>query len=110
MVIRSFVYRSIFIITIFILFLPGSKDFAQTINDLDFIIKHNLISKIEIKEQDHRSYFETSEIKFICIGMIRFYQKYISSQQNGKKVCVFTPGCSQFGLAAIKSMDLSMGY
>ncbi|MBN2357699.1 membrane protein insertion efficiency factor YidD [candidate division KSB1 bacterium] len=43
------------------------------------------------------------------MAMIRFYQLFISSQQNNQSVCIFTPSCSRFGLRAIKKYGLLQG-
>jgi uncharacterized protein len=50
---------------------------------------------------------EVSEIRMFGFGMIRLYQKLVSSQQHN--VCVFTPSCSQFGLASIGTYGVIEG-
>jgi len=92
-----------------VLFLFCSASLAQIDSDLDFIINHNSLKQIQSENKVYHLFTETSEIKIFCMGMIRFYQKFISSQQNGRKVCVFTPSCSHFGLSAIMKYGTVFG-
>lgn len=80
----------------------NSSSICQVSGDLDFIIRYNAILKSKLKTPTNFVINETSETKMLCIGMIRFYQVFISSQQNDQSVCTFTPSCSQFGLLAIQ--------
>lgn len=50
---------------------------------------------------------ETSELKLAAIGLIRLYQKFISSQD--KPACNFHPTCSRFGMACIQEYGVLRG-
>ncbi|MYF99605.1 membrane protein insertion efficiency factor YidD [Candidatus Poribacteria bacterium] len=50
---------------------------------------------------------EPSEIKFVATGLIRLYQKLISSQDA--PTCQFIPSCSRFGMACIHEFGLFRG-
>jgi putative membrane protein insertion efficiency factor len=76
---------------------------------MDFIIKHNLEVMNEDKESKNFSFYVSSESKLLFLSMIRFYQTFISSQHIGKKICVFTPSCSHFGLYSIKKYGVFYG-
>jgi putative membrane protein insertion efficiency factor len=88
---------------IFILVFFVSLGHSQIKNDLDFIATHNPITLTKKNEHFNVSYKLSSERQLFLIGFIRFYQNLIGSQQNNKKVCTFTPGCSDFALEAIQS-------
>ncbi len=79
----------------------SSSGFAQLASELDFIVKKNPIVKSEGEVRPPFSLKEISETKLFVMGVIRFYQNFISSQQNNIRVCTFTPGCSDFSMAAI---------
>ena len=99
-IIASFIRLYLYSVIIFLIFY--SCGFAQINSELTFITTQNPIIKPEAKEDLSLSFYETSEIKTVCMGMIRVYQLLISSQQNDKAICTFTPSCSHFGFAAIK--------
>ncbi len=44
-------------------------------------------------------------LKFLSIKLIRFYQKYIS-----KKMCPFTPSCSEYTIEAIAKYGFFYGW
>lgn len=44
---------------------------------------------------------EVTQMKKILIGMIRFYQKYLSGLKTTYH-CIYTPTCSQYGIEAIE--------
>ena len=46
-------------------------------------------------------------MKHIFIGLIRFYQKYLSPMKSTK--CPYTPSCSQYGLEAIQKYGAVKG-
>jgi len=108
MVIISF-YKRLFSYIILVLLIYHSCSFAQINLDLNFVINHNPVTKPESKENISLSFDETSEVKIICMGMIRFYQIFVSSQQNNQSTCTFTPSCSRFGFAAIKKYGAFYG-
>ena len=47
-------------------------------------------------------------MKRICIGMIRFYQKYLSGLKT-QYHCIYTPTCSQYGIEAIEKYGVLKG-
>ena len=50
---------------------------------------------------------EISELKLAATGLIRLYQKFISSQD--KPACNFHPTCSRFGMACIQEYGVIRG-
>ena len=47
-------------------------------------------------------------MKKILIGMIRFYQKYLSGLKTTYH-CIYTPTCSQYGIEAIEKYGAVKG-
>ena len=47
--------------------------------------------------------------QIIAIGIIKFYQKYISSIKPKKVKCKFHPTCSEYGIQAIKKYGIFKG-
>jgi hypothetical protein len=76
---------------------------------LNFITTANPLDKPEVKEDLSFSLKEPSELKNAFMGLIRFYQNFVSSQQNNQSICVFSPSCSRFGFASIKAHGLFYG-
>ena len=70
---------------------------ADELTDLAFILKSNPITISK----------EVSGLKLISTGLIRIYQKFISSQDS--EVCNFTPSCSRFGMSAIQEFGIVRG-
>ena len=85
-----------------------SKD-GENDQDINFILNNNPI--IKNYKLEHLTFLvnETSEIKISSIWYIRFYQKFISSQHDAKKICTFIPSCSRFGTAAINHFGFFKG-
>jgi len=82
---------------------------AQIIKELQFITTNNPLLPIQQKQKlSSFNFRETSEIKIVFMGAIRLYQLFISSQQD-KLVCIFTPSCSHFAMAAIKKYGVFYG-
>jgi len=94
--------KRLFVCSILVLGIYHSSSFAQIKTDLNFILNHNPVMNFESKENSSLFSNETSELKITFLGMIRFYQIFVSSQQNNQSICTFTPSCSHFGFAAIK--------
>ena len=100
---------------LFISVLSLSPALAQETADLEFILKSNPIEvsqqrrngRMEGKEGWKKGIGETSELKLFSMGLIRFYQKFISTQDL--PVCNFTPSCSRFGMAAIQKYGFLCG-
>jgi len=98
MVIKMKLLKLCIIITL----LFNNNLFPQVLSELEFIIDQNPLVKqrVESKRADVQQY--VSEFKIASLSIIKLYQTCISSQQNGQKVCTFTPSCSHFGFTAIK--------
>ena len=47
-------------------------------------------------------------MKWLCIWLIRFYQRFISPLK-GRPVCRFTPSCSAYGLEAFRKRGFVVG-
>ncbi len=47
-------------------------------------------------------------IKKVCIGCIRFYQKYLSPLK-GRSTCIFTPTCSEYAIEAYEKYGFFKG-
>ena len=97
------------IILLIILLICNSPAFEQVAEEFNFIIKSNPITNIEEKKHSLITLEEVSEAKLVCLGLIRAYQLFISSQQNNLEICTFTPSCSHFGLSAIKKYGVFYG-
>jgi putative component of membrane protein insertase Oxa1/YidC/SpoIIIJ protein YidD len=98
----------VIIITIMSLIFSGNI-VAQVADDLYFITRHNQITHSEYGQVKTKIFDETSEIKLLSLVFLRFYQIFISSQQDNKKICIFTPSCSRFSLSAIKKYGIVQG-
>lgn len=84
-----------------------SPTFAGEATDLAFIRKANPIIIPKPKEVVRFNPQETSELKLAATGLIRLYQKFISSQDG--PTCAFTPSCSRFGMACIQEYGVFRG-
>ena len=89
------------------LLIAASVSQAGLRSDLAFIMQVTPIeSKVE-QEIPNSTLQEVSEIRLIGMGLIRFYQLFISSQDM--PVCNFTLSCSHFGMKAIQQYGLFHG-
>lgn len=88
----------------FVFVLPA---FSGEAADLAFIRKVNPIVKPKPQEVVRFNPQETSELKLVATGLIRFYQKFISSQDG--PTCGFHPTCSRFGMACIQKYGMVRG-
>lgn len=100
--------RKSILLLIFLLICNFSA-FTQLAEEFNFIIKSNPIIFIEGKKHFPLTLEEISEVKLVCLGLIRAYQLFISSQQNNLEICTFTPSCSRFGMSAIKKYGVFYG-
>jgi len=75
--------------------------------DLVFIRAANPITTLELQETVRFNSRETSELKFAATGLIRLYQKFISSQDA--PTCRFSPSCSRFGMGCIQEYGMIRG-
>ena len=97
------------IILLIILLICNFPAFAQLTEEFNFIIKSNPIIFIEEKKHLPLTLEEVSEVKLVCLGLIKAYQLFISSQQNNLEICTFTPSCSHFGLSSVKKYGVFYG-
>ncbi len=81
--------------------------FAGEVSDLAFIRKVNPIMSLKPQEVVRFNPQETSELKFVATGLIRLYQKFVSSQDGS--TCNFHPTCSRFGMACIQEYGVLRG-
>ena len=101
------VRRIFFIFCVLCSFIILSPTFAGEASDLAFIRKANPITIPKPKEIVRFNPQETSELKLAATGLIRLYQKFISSQDG--PTCAFTPSCSHFGMACIQEYGVLRG-
>ena len=87
--------------------LQVSDVFANEAMDLAFIRKANPITVQKHQEVIRFGPQETSELKLAATGLIRLYQKFISSQDG--PACNFHPTCSRFGMACIQEYGVVRG-
>ena len=85
----------------------STSAYADEVTDLAFIREVNPIIKEKQREVSHFNPLETSELKLAATGLIRLYQKFISSQDGPS--CNFTPTCSRFGMACIQEYGMLRG-
>ena len=81
--------------------------FANEATDLTFIRQANPITTETPQENIHFNPKEPSELKFVATGLIRLYQRFISSQDA--PTCNFIPSCSRFGMACIQEFGMFRG-
>ena len=63
------------------------------------------------KPQTHMSadeQIDTSSVRLVCLGAIKFYQQWISPI-GGDKRCGFSPSCSAYGYKAIQAQGPTIG-
>lgn len=84
-----------------------SPAFASEATDLTFIRKTNPMTTAKPQEVVRFNPQETSELKLAVTGLIRLYQKFISSQDS--PTCSFSPSCSRFGMACIQEYGVLRG-
>ena len=80
---------------------------AGEIEDLLYIRQSNPILKENSVKENSFNLTETSELKLVATGLIRLYQKYISSQDG--PTCQFTPTCSRFCMGCIQEYGMFRG-
>ena len=87
--------------------IPTASAFANEATDLAFIRKFNPITIPKQREIVRFNPQETSELKLAATGLIRLYQKFISTQDG--PTCNFIPTCSRFGMACIQKYGVVRG-
>lgn len=80
---------------------------GQEHNDLAFLMRMESAMPTMIVEPILFDSQETSELKLLSTGLIRLYQKFVSSQDL--PACNFTPTCSRFGMGAIQRYGMLRG-
>lgn len=84
-----------------------SSVFSDEAADLAFIRKVNPVTIPKPHAVIHFNPWEASELKLAATGLIRLYQKFISSQDS--PACNFQPTCSRFGMACIQEYGVVRG-
>lgn len=95
----------VFCLSVFIIFV--SPAFASEATDLAFIQEINPMTTAKPEAVVRFNPQETSELKLAATGLIRLYQKFISSQDS--PTCSFSPSCSRFGMACIQEYGVLRG-
>ena len=80
---------------------------ADDAADLAFIREANPMATPKPKELVRFNPQEVSELKLVATGLIRLYQKFISSQDG--PTCSFVPSCSRFGMGCIQEHGMFRG-
>lgn len=80
---------------------------ANAAADLAFIREANPMTTPKPKESVRFNPQETSELKLVATGLIRLYQKFVSSQDGPS--CSFLPSCSRFGMGCIQEYGFIRG-
>ena len=99
---------SIWIILILCVSAWGSASVRDEAADLTFILRANPI-QISHQKQEAIPFNsrESMPIRLFSTGLIRIYQKYISTQDL--PACNFSPSCSRFGMGAIQKYGFFRG-
>ena len=101
---RYFARFCVFCLSVVIFVSPA---FASEATDLAFIREINPMTTAKPQEVVRFNPQETSELKLAATGLIRLYQKFISSQDGPS--CQFLPSCSRFGMACIQEYSFVRG-
>ena len=86
----------------------GWTSVSDEATDLTFILRANPI-QISYQKQEAIPFNprESTPIRLFSTGLIRIYQKYISTQDLPS--CNFTPSCSRFGMGSIQKYGFFRG-
>ena len=99
---------SIWIILILCVSSRGWASVSEEAADFSFILRTN---PIQISHQKGEAIpfnpRESTPIRLFSTGLIRLYQKYISTQDQS--ACNFSPSCSRFGMGAIQKYGFFRG-
>ena len=94
---------------LFNIILPCRASSVQESTELEFILSHNPIQSApqaaHLQTRPPVSY--TPGIKTLLLGSIRFYQRFISTQDGPS--CTFVPSCSRFGVESIRRLGAVRG-
>ena len=98
-------------IWIILILCASSRGWAATPEesaDLAFILRANPIQIVHQKQEAIPFNFkESSPVRLFSTGLIRLYQKYISTQDL--PACNFSPSCSRFGMGSIQEYGFFRG-
>ncbi len=85
--------------------LPCRASSTQGSTELEFILSSNpMLDVPRVQRADTPSALSRTEgVKLLFVGAIRFYQRFISTQDT--PACTFTPSCSQFGVESFRHFD-----
>ena len=95
-----------YIIILIFTFIICTNLSSEIIDNFDFILRSSGNKKIKIEKKQFKI-SDVSEIKMFALGLIKLYQKFISSQDTD--TCMFTFSCSHFGIHAIKQYGIFWG-
>ncbi len=97
------------LIVMIIAALPCRASSDQVSTELEFILSCNPIQNVHRASvvRGRSELFGVSEVKLLFIGAIRFYQRFISTQDMPS--CNFVPSCSQFGAESIGQLGIIRG-
>ena len=86
----------------------GGTSVPEEAADLTFILRANPI-QISHQKQEAIPFNprESTPIRLFSTGLIRLYQKYISTQD--RPACNFLPSCSRFGMGSIQRYGFFRG-
>ena len=86
----------------------GCASAPEEATDLTFILRANPI-QISHQKQEAIPFNprESKPIRLFSTGLIRIYQKYISTQDQ--PACNFSPSCSRFGMGSIQKYGFFRG-
>ena len=86
----------------------GETSVPEEAADLTFILRANPI-QISHQKQEAIPFNprESTPIRLFSTGLIRLYQKYISTQD--RPACNFLPSCSRFGMGSIQRYGFFRG-
>lgn len=88
-------------------FMQNVYIFPQSKDELIFIMSNNMLIDDYVQNSYYLFKGETSELKLVFLGLIKFYQLFISSQDQD--ACNFTISCSRFAISAIKQYGIFHG-
>lgn len=80
---------------------------SSSSTELEFIISCNPLQDVHRADNNDLAPLYTPGAKTLLRGAIRFYQKFISTQDMPS--CNFTPSCSQFGVESIGRLGVLRG-
>ncbi len=101
------VYRWLALFCTFCVCVVMFSAFGDEAADFAFIQEVNPITTPKPEEVVRFNPQEASELKLVATGLIRLYQKFVSSQDGPS--CQFLPSCSRFGMGCIQEYGFVRG-